>query len=83
MTATKQEFYALVNIGCIECGVSSNLVGLFTNYDKAAEIRDELNHKADWREGGQNLYEIFIVTDLDVVNEEYLKYLESYAKDNT
>jgi hypothetical protein len=65
--------YLLFNIGCIECGVSSGVVGVFTDKikaDKLASICDEHHH---WREGGQNSYEVFeLPSTLDEVAKEYL-----------
>ena len=35
-------YWIVVNIGCIECGVSSNIVGVFTSKDAAADVRERL-----------------------------------------
>lgn len=64
--------YILVNIGCIECGVSSNIVGVFTSLQKAEEIQSHCDKVHDWRQGGQNSFEIFEMPEADVVNPEYL-----------
>lgn len=45
--------WIVVNIGCIECGVSSNIVGVFDNEERANAIAEEFDAKFDWREGGQ------------------------------
>jgi len=63
--------YILVNIGCIECGVSSNIVGVFDNKEMAEKLQSQCNEKYDWREGGQNSFEIFEMPELNVVNAEY------------
>lgn len=63
--------YIVVNIGCIECGVSSNIVGVFDNKEKADDISAICNEKYDWREGGQNSFEVFEMPELNVVNPEY------------
>lgn len=68
--------WILVNIGCIECGVSSNIVGVFTSKNEASDIAKKLNEKGNWRESGQNSYEIFKMLTLNKINEEYLEYLE-------
>lgn len=68
--------YIVVNIGCIECGVSSNIVGVFDDDIKANEIAAKLNDTHSWREGGQNSYEVFPMPELNVINEEYLRYVE-------
>ena len=64
--------WIVVNIGCIECGVSSNIVGVFDNEEKASEIAKEYDEKFSWREGGQNSFEVFEMPELNVVNPEYL-----------
>lgn len=68
--------YILVNIGCIECGVSSNIVGIFDDDIKANEIAAKLNDTHTWREGGQNSYEVFQMPEINVINEEYLREVE-------
>ena len=68
--------WILVNIGCIECGVSSAIVGVFTDKERADALADELNTKYDWREGGQNYYDVFPLPPFDVVADEYLAALE-------
>jgi len=63
--------YIVVNIGCIECGVSTNIVGVFDNKEKAESIVAQCDEKYDWREGGQNAFEIFEMPEINVVNSEY------------
>lgn len=63
--------YILVNIGCIECGVSSNIVGVFDNKEMAEKIESQCNEKYGWREGGQNSFEVFEMPELNVINTEY------------
>jgi len=69
--------WIIVNVGCIECGVGSNVVGVFTDEAKANGIADRLNEgNASWRQGGQNSYEVFPMPKLNTVAEEYLEYLQ-------
>jgi hypothetical protein len=63
--------YILVNIGCIECGVSSNIVGVFTSKKKAEKLRDKFSNKYAWREGGQNHFSVFEMPKIDTINQEY------------
>ena len=65
--------WIVVNIGCIECGVSSNIVGVFDNEEKASEIAKEYSEKFSWREGGQNSFEVFEMPKLNVINPKYLE----------
>jgi hypothetical protein len=65
--------YIVVNIGCIECGVSSNIVGVFDNEDQAYEVANKCDDNFSWREGGQNNFEVFKLPEtLNVVNDEYI-----------
>lgn len=63
--ATEQEGHTPVsgwlvfNIGCIECGVSSNVVGVYRTEAEADKVAETLNEALDWRGGGQNSYEVF------------------------
>lgn len=66
--------WIVVNIGCIECGVSSDIVGRFSDKAEARRIADHLNNKAAWREGGQNYYEVFAEPVADKLNPEYSGY---------
>jgi len=68
--------WILVNIGCIECSVSSNIVGVFDNEIKAKEVMDMCDKEFSWREGGQNAFEIFEFPELNVINNEYLNPTE-------
>ena len=64
--------YIVVNIGCIECGVSSNIVGVFDDKQKAESIACEFGEKFGWREGGQNEFEVFEMPEINTIHEEYL-----------
>ena len=69
-----EELYIVVNIGCIECGVSSNIVGVYTTEAVADAIAAKLqDSKFSWREGGQNNYEVFRVPAIGVTNPEYIE----------
>lgn len=51
--------YLLMNIGCIECGVSSNVVGLYDSEDQANSDAEKCYEHLHWREGGENGFEVF------------------------
>ena len=70
--------YIVVNVGCIECGVSSNIVGVYSDKEKAEEIENKLNESegASWRNSGQNSYKAFEMPKINVTNPEYLEWLE-------
>ena len=63
--------FLVINIGCIECGVSSQVVGLFETEEQAISIAEECNDKYSWREGGQNYFEVFDLPEVGKINEEY------------
>lgn len=63
--------YLVMNIGCIECGVSSKIVGIFADYARAEAVADACNELHSWREGGQNLYEVFELPEPEIVDAEY------------
>lgn len=71
--------YLVFNVGCIECGVSSNVVGIFNSKEKAENIARILDENASWREGGQNSYEVFELQDDELISDEYLPYLGENA----
>lgn len=64
--------YVLVNIGCIECGVSSNIVGVFESKAVSEQLAEELQETHGWREGGQNSFEVFELHEVGIINKEYL-----------
>jgi hypothetical protein len=69
------QLWIVVNIGCIECSVSSNIVGVFTDKRTADDLAAHLSDKHDWREGGQNSYEVFPMPEINVVNDEYRMFV--------
>lgn len=67
--------YVVVNIGCIECGVSSNVVGIFNTQREADIVASLCYEKLDRREGGQNKFEVFKLPEVGVLNIEYAEAL--------
>ena len=65
--------YLVFNIGCIECGVSSNVVGIFEDKNRAEEIVEQCDKHYYWRYGGDNQFEIFELPELNIINKEYPK----------
>jgi len=51
--------YMVFNVGCIECGVSSDVVGLYETKEEADKVAETCNDKLHWREHGQNSFEVF------------------------
>ena len=73
--------FIVVNIGCIECGVSSNIVGVFDSENKAIEIARVLGKENKWREDGDNKYQVYKLPKRNVIAEEYREFLIE-KKDN-
>jgi hypothetical protein len=51
--------YLVFNIGCLECGVSSDVVGTYATEEEAKQVAALMSKKLDWREGGQNEFLVF------------------------
>jgi hypothetical protein len=64
--------YLVMNIGCIECGVSSKVVGVFSKHEVADEWAAKLDKTHYWRGGGQNDFEVFELPPMDAVDAEYM-----------
>lgn len=63
--------WIVVNIGCIECGVSTDIVGVFTEKEAADAVAEKCDDKYSWRENGQNRFEVFPMPAVDVMNPAY------------
>lgn len=68
--------YLLFNIGCIECRVSSNVVGVFGDRGLAEKYATILNEKMGWREGGQNAFVVYELPENEMVGKEYRAALQ-------
>lgn len=64
------------NIGCIECGVSSAVVGVFESREVAQAHADRLQETHNWREGGQNAFKVFELPAPGIVAEQYGETIE-------
>lgn len=51
--------YLLMDIGCIECGASSDVVGLYSTEQEAELLAGALNKNCDFHDGGQHSFEVF------------------------
>lgn len=63
--------YLVMNIGCIECGLSSAVVGVFASRERAEAIANSCDEKYSWREGGHNAFEVFELPQADKIAAEY------------
>lgn len=51
--------YLVMCIGCIECGVSSAVAGVFYDCAEADAFAEQMDSRHSWRQGGQNSFEVF------------------------
>lgn len=69
--------WMLFNVGCIECNVTSNVVGFFGTKIEAEAAGKLCDKHLDWRENGQNSFEVFDLTAAQ--SEEYAAILKGGA----
>lgn len=67
--------YMVFNIGCIECGVSSNVVGVYESKEEADAVARLCQSKLHWRQRGQNSFEVFDLAAAQA--REYAKVLKT------
>ena len=67
--------WMVFNVGCIECGVSSNVVGFYSTEEEAKQIAQACEDELHWREGGQNSFEVF-----NLVTPQAQEYKDAIAK---
>lgn len=71
--------WLVFNIGCIECGVTSNVVGIYHDEQEAWRVRDICAHTLSWREGGQNSFGVY---DLSTpMHDEYSEVINKATGD--
>jgi len=63
--------YIVVNIGCLECGVTSDVVGIFADKSKAYDIATQCERNFYFREGGQNAFDVFELPEPETINKNY------------
>ena len=58
-------YYVVVDIGCLECMERSNVLGIFTNKDRAIQVCDKYYklQKENWN--GDHDFIIFEIDNLD------------------
>lgn len=66
--------YILVDIGCIECGESSRIIGIFHDIEKAEEIKNKCVEIQMQHWTGQHYFEIFTIEkENEIVDDYYFK----------
>ena len=61
--------YILVHIGCIECCVPSDIVGVFSSKENAEKIMKDCSMRFG---DGSNEFKIFEMPMLDTINKDYI-----------
>lgn len=59
--------YLAIEIGCLECDVESNIIGVFGDLKdakKAAKERDAKNEEVDVDKEGHSISKVFVITNL-------------------
>ena len=59
------KYYVLVDIGCIECGEESGVLGIFTNKKKAKMVAKKYEKIQSDNWSGQHYFEIFEIDEID------------------
>jgi hypothetical protein len=67
--------WMVFNVGCIECGVSSAVVGFYRTQEEANQVAQACEDELHWREGGQNSFEVF-----NLVTPQAQEYKDVIAK---
>lgn len=62
--------YVVIDIGCLECGESSNIVGAYSNKARADSIATRLNKNLSFTTG-QHAYEVFKLPELNTIGAYY------------
>lgn len=60
-----KKLYVAVDIGCIECGEETNVLGIFTDKNKAWDVLDEhaIRQRENW--SGQHYFDVYEVNEID------------------
>jgi hypothetical protein len=67
--------FIIMDIGCIECGASSNIVGKFATEEQANKLASHIQ-RVHGRQGEEHRFEVFQLPDNEGIFPEYVKYVE-------
>ncbi|NYV67599.1 hypothetical protein HYI36_20175 [Bacillus sp. Gen3] len=62
-------YFVAVDIGCIECGESSNVLGVFTSKSVADKVVRDHEKRQSHHWGGQHSFEVFEIDSIDRIYE--------------
>ena len=60
-----KKLYVAVDIGCIECGEQTNVLGIFTDKNKAWDVLDEHATRQMENWSGQHYFDVYEVNEID------------------
>lgn len=66
--------WLVFNVGCLECGVPSNVVGTYDTENEAREIAEHLDFAIGWRREGHNVFMVF-----DLLAAQSQEYTDAIA----
>lgn len=61
------KLYVAVDIGCIECGEDSAVLGVFTSEAEANDVLDDHEHRQSKNWTGQHHFRLFEIDAIDTV----------------
>ena len=60
-------YYVAVDVGCIECGEETSVLGIFTDKQKAMEVLGEHKKRQEENWSGQHNFELHEVSELNKI----------------
>ena len=61
----EEMYYVAVDIGCIECGEESSVIGIYTNKEEALKVTAEHEKRQGEKWGGEHHFEIYEVPEIN------------------
>ena len=68
--------YVVLDIGCIECGEASSILGIFDNKKKAEEVKNKYSKIQSNNWTGQHYFEVIKVKNENIELYDEKTYLE-------
>jgi hypothetical protein len=68
-------YYVVLDLGCAECGESSNILGIFTSIEQAEKAVDEYKEKNRLDEYSDHEFFIYKIDQLDKIYHNSFEHL--------
>lgn len=68
--------WIVMDIGCLECGYNSEIVGVFETPQEAERVALRLQETVTGKELGGHDFEVFELPELGIINNSYRDRLE-------